>query len=81
MNQTKQMNPLTIAKGKLTKLGVGLTAAGPIVQNILNVLQGEEMQNVVDAAQGAQASILVLAGSVTALLGAFRAAINYGGKA
>ena len=44
MNQTKQMNPLTIAKGKLTKLGVGLTAAGPIVQNILNVLQGEEMQ-------------------------------------
>lgn len=74
------MNPLTTAKGKLTKIGVGLAALGPIVQNVLNVLNGQEWQDVVAAAQGTQSSILVLAGTVVALLGAFRAAINYGGK-
>lgn len=74
------MNPLTIAKGKLTKIGIGLTAAGPVVQNLMNIAQGEEMQSVIEAAQGAQASILVLIGSLTALWGSVRAGINYGGK-
>lgn len=74
------MNPLTIAKGKLTKFGIGLTAAGPIVQNIMNLVQGQEMQNVIEAAQGAQASVMVLAGSLVAFWGSARAAVNYGGK-
>ena len=71
---------LKIAKGKVTKTGVGIAALGPIVENVLNVIQGEEFQSVITAAEGTYGSVLVLVGSVVALWGSFRAAINYGGK-
>lgn len=74
------MNPLTIGKGKLTKIGVGVAAAGPLLANVVALLQGREWQDLVSAAEGTLASGSVLCGAVLALWGAFRAAIGYGGR-
>jgi hypothetical protein len=74
------MNPLTVAKGKLTKVGVGVAALGPILQNLLNVIGGDDVQTVVSAAEGTVGSVMVLAGALVALWGSLRAAVNYGGK-
>lgn len=71
---------LKVGKGKMTKAGVGIAALGPIVENVLALLQGEQLQTVVTAAEGTYGSVLTLVGAVVALWGAFRAAINYGGK-
>jgi hypothetical protein len=79
-NYTRKMNPLTIAKGKVTKIGVGIAAAGPILESFIITLRGGEWQGLVQAAESGLSSVTVLIGAAVAFWGALRAAFNYGGR-
>ena len=79
-NYTRKMNPLTIAKGKVTKIGVGIAAAGPIIDGFLTTLRGGEWQSLVQAAESGMSSVTVLIGAAVAFWGALRSAFNYGGR-
>jgi len=74
------MNPLTIAKGKVTKIGVGIAAVGPVLESFITTLRGGEWQSLVQAAESGLSSVTVLIGAAVAFWGALRSAFNYGGK-
>ena len=72
--------PLTLLRGKLTNLGVGMAAVGPFLQNAMNLVDGEEWQALAVAASGPTASIPVVIGLALAVWGSMRRQFNYGGK-
>jgi len=71
---------LTVLRGKLTNLGVGMAAVGPFLQNAVNLVGGEEWEALAVAASGSTASVPVLIGLALAVWGAARRQFNYGGK-
>jgi hypothetical protein len=71
------MNPLTLFKGKLTNLGIGMAFVGPFLQNVLNITNGAEWVNLAAAATGPVASWPVLIGAALALFGSIRRQLGY----
>lgn len=63
----------------MTKIGVGLTALGLLVQGLLDTVQGEEVANLLSVLEGTVAQVSTLIGAAVAAWGAIRAQFNYFG--